>query len=69
MADLNSANRMVDNRGTLGQIMWEPWIDPPVDVMQRFPSLRAWSVRMRLRDESNQSKVNAELARLQQTFL
>lgn len=68
MATNINADRMRDNVSALGRITWEPWINLPEDLMRRFPSMRDWNSRMKLRDENHRGKIDEELARLQQAL-
>lgn len=60
-----SSDRMKDNVEVIGRILWPEWVDLPADVMVRFPSMREYNRRMRLRDESARAKIDQELSRLQ----
>lgn len=60
-----SAQRMIDSVGLVTQLNWEPFVDLPESIMFRFPELREYNNRMRLRDEANRQKLEEELSRLQ----
>jgi len=69
MATNLNAERMSDRVQAIGRIIWEPWVDVPESVMRRFPEMRSWNKSMRLRDESNRSRLDEEIARLQTALL
>jgi hypothetical protein len=63
-----SAQRLADRPGLVTSINWDPWVDLPESVMARFPDLREWNHRLRLRDEANRQKIDDELSRLQKAI-
>lgn len=63
-----SSQRLADKPGLVTSINWDPFVDLPEDFMLRFPSLREWNNRMRLRDEANRQKIDDELSRLQKAI-
>lgn len=63
-----SSQRLADKPGLVTSINWDPFVDLPEDFMLRFPTLREWNTRMRLRDESNRMKIDEELSRIQKSI-
>jgi hypothetical protein len=59
---------MADKPGLVTSINWDPFVDLPESVMARFPELREWNNRLRLRDEANRQKIDEELSRLQKAI-
>ena len=60
-----SAQRMRDQVGLVTSISWDPFVDLPESIMLRFPELREYNNRLRLRDAANRQKIEDELSKLQ----
>lgn len=63
MPETLSPSRMAEAEGLGRDILWEPWIDLPQWVQDRF-GLREWNNQMKRRDEINRSKIDDELRRM-----
>lgn len=63
MPNTASADRLAES-GTVASISWEPWLDMPSHIMDRF-GLREWNMQMRLRDQANKDKIQQEITKLQ----
>ena len=63
-----SARRMEDASSLVTTISWDPFVDLPESIMLRFPDLREYNSRLRLRDEANRKKIEDELSKLQKAI-
>lgn len=63
-----NAERMADGKSAIVRIDWSQYVSMPESVLRRLPDLREWDRQNRLRDESNRSKIDQELSRLQKAL-